>query len=594
MILNFYFKGFYICRLSSCLFAIFFVFLGKIGYGQSIIGTVKSSNGIPLEYVTVKVLKDSSILRSTITDNNGRYTFSNFSLKGNFLIQLSLVGFKKYDTIVNITGFNKLSHVLINETTNLKEVTVSSQKQTFERKIDRLVFNVQNSMASMRGDAYDVLSVTPMISTQSESLSIIGKGSVGLMVNDRLIKLSGDDLVSYLKSIPSNTIESIEVITNPPAKYSAEGNSGLINIKLKKVRNDYWSASIRTIYTQTTYSTGNIGVNFDYQKKKFSLSSSSSFTDGSKLATERPSVFYNDEKWIGESKRRDYTKFYNGRVLAEYKVSDKLIFGTQAFYTHSTPNSRDNSLTGVTTYATNKLDSTLIGSGNSINNVKTLALNVNSTYYLDKNGGKIIVDLDRFSSDRSNDRIFTSSAFNNQNVLIPGTDWFSQNINNNTFSNLSANLEIQHSWDGINLNYGGNYLRSKNVNSLDANANFNNNSLFNFDDNFNFIEKTASFFLSGSKKISKKIEGQIGFRAENTNNQGISNTLNTDYKYHYLKVFPTLYISYRVNDSNVYAFSYGERIDRPSYLSLNPFKRYINQNYYSVGIKYSPLLGQRC
>lgn len=570
-------------RFDYWLFFLSFIMLPTYNFGQKITGTVQSKNGTRLEFVTVKIFSDSTLLGTTVTNRDGVYSVTRPFNKNAFKVRLSLVGYKTKDTTINTEIDLKLFHILELETTSLKEVTVLSEKPLFERKIDRLVFNVQNSMAAVRGDAFDVLSITPLVNTQNEALSIIGKGSVGLMVNDRLIKLSGDDLISYIKSIPSNTIESIEIITNPPAKYSAEGNSGLINIKLKKVVSDYWSASIRTIYTQTTYSTGNVGANFDYQKKKISVSTSTSFTDGSHLASEKPSVFYNDESWIGESKRRDFTQSYNGRVLAEYKANDKLIIGAQAFYTHSSPNSQDNSYTAVRPYFSNQVDSVLVGSGNSKNNGHTLSLNVNSTYSINKKGGKLVLDLDHYSSDKINDRLFNSMAFDAQSSLIRGTDWFSQNISNNSFQNSSANLDVQQSVKGINLNYGANYLRSKNINYLNAQAIFDSHTLFLFDDNYNFIEKTASAYLSGNKKISKKIEAQIGMRVENTNNLGVSNTLSKDYRYNYLKLFPTLYTIYRLNDSNVYTFSYGKRIDRPSYLSLNPFRRYINQNYYSVG-----------
>ena len=193
----------------------------------------------------------------------------------------------------------------------------------------------------------DVLKLTPLVMEENGALGIIGKGSVAVMVNDKMLRISGEDLAAYLKSIPSNTIESIEVITVPPSKYSAEGNSGILNIKLKKVIHDYWSASIRSVYTQSTYPTENLGVGFNYQKKKLSISSNASMNDGSSASIERPLILYTTQNWKSESNRRSYSKLYNARLQADYKMSDKLTIGTQAFYNNSRPHATDQSSTSI-------------------------------------------------------------------------------------------------------------------------------------------------------------------------------------------------------------------------------------------------------
>src|SRR5699024_7367990 len=108
---------------------------------------------------------------------------------------------------------------------------------------DRLVFNVGQSVAATGGNAMDALKVTPRIRVQNGEITMIGKGSLMVMINDRLVKLSGKALASYLKSLNVENIERIEVINNPPAKYSAEGNSGILNIVTKKSVADAWNAT---------------------------------------------------------------------------------------------------------------------------------------------------------------------------------------------------------------------------------------------------------------------------------------------------------------------------------------------------------------
>jgi len=141
-----------------------------------------------------------------------------------------------------------LGIIKIKTSGTLQTVTVTAQRPLIERKIDRLVFNVENSVAATGGDALDALKVTPGIQVQNNQIGMIGKSGLAVMINDRILNLSGDDLINYLKSIKSDDIQSIEVITTPPAKYDAEGNSGIINIKLKKAAPNSWSASISGAY----------------------------------------------------------------------------------------------------------------------------------------------------------------------------------------------------------------------------------------------------------------------------------------------------------------------------------------------------------
>jgi hypothetical protein len=151
----------------------------------------------------------------------------------------------------------------------IQEVEIQAKKKLVERKIDRLVFNVENSISAIGGDALDALKITPGLRVHNDKISMIGKSGMSVMVDDKLIQLSGEDLINYLKTISSDNIKSIEVITTPPAKYDAEGNSGIVNIKLKKTKPNQWSASFKSSYIQSTYPKGSVGGNFNYKKNKF-------------------------------------------------------------------------------------------------------------------------------------------------------------------------------------------------------------------------------------------------------------------------------------------------------------------------------------
>ncbi|MEN5057835.1 outer membrane beta-barrel family protein [Sphingobacterium kitahiroshimense] len=555
-------------------------------FAQSIEGRITSTDNKELEFVTVKLIRDTTILRYVSSDQNGRFTFNNLTDKSTYRLRLQHTGFDDIDTIVIAGAFKKMIFKMRGKVNTLKEVVVNANKPFIERKVDRLVFNVQNSMASVSGDAMDVLKVTPLVMVENEALNIIGKGSVTVMVNDKILRISGDDLTSYLRSIPSGSIESIEVITVPPSKYSAAGNAGILNIKLKKMVNDFWSASIRSIYTQTTHPTINLGAGFNYKKNRFSLYSSLNMTEGSVLFTEKPHISYSAQDWKTISKKRSFTQLYNGRVQAEYKISEKLSVGAQAYLNNSRPHSNDQTLTNIT-QRTGLLDSIIKGDGYQNSKTKSLGLNFNSTYSLGKNGQEIVLDLDHYRSKFDNFRNFNSETFNPNGSSIKNQEWYSANIGENAFTNTSLNIDVEQKIKMFDINYGVNFSNSRNRNELESFATARKtDTIFNYSDEFEFKENIGSIFFSIASSISKNIDFKAGLRLENTNTEGVSNTLVTKYENNYLKLFPTLYTSYKINDKNVFSIGYGRRIDRPAFMAMNPFSRYISKYYYTVGNPY--------
>lgn len=554
---------------------------------QSIQGRIVTPENSPLEYVTVKLFRDSALLQYTLSDQNGVFAFRDLPANTTYRLQCSFTGFESVDTTLGAGSAGELVITMRHSVTELKQVEINSRKPLIERKVDRLVFNVNNSMASLSGDALDVLKVTPMVMAENGALGIIGKGSVSVMVNDKMLRISGEDLAAYLRSIPSGNIESIEVITMPPSKYSAEGNSGILNIKLKKVVNDYWSASIRSVYTQATYATGNLGLGFNYQKRKLSLSTNASMTEGSSASIERPRILYATQNWESKSNRRNYTKLYNARLQADYTMSDKLTIGAQAFYNNSRPHANDQTSTRIEGKTSGHIDSSLIGSGHQHAETENLALNLNSTYSLGKDGQRIVVDLDYYRSHNNNFRDFNSGTYGPDELPMSGREWFSRNIGDNQFRNTSLNIDVEHKIQQFEVNYGVSYSSSHNRNELSAAAvAAKTDTLFDYKDSFEFTENTGAVFVSVSRALGEKFELKGGLRMENTHTKGISNTLESTYKNDYLKLFPTFYSSYRLNDQHIFSIGYGRRIDRPAYLSLNPFERYITQYYYAVGNPY--------
>ncbi len=244
--------------LSLTILAAFLCMVGPgIALGQTgVSGTVTDEEGSPLPSATVLLLNptDSSLVRGGITDENGWYHLQNIE-PGTYILSVSMVGFRRHHT----EEFALKEETLQQERIQLREsveqlgtVSVTARKPLFEQKIDRLVVNVQRNITSSGNSALEVLEKSPgiLINRQSNSISMNGKTGVRVMINDKVVRLPIDAVVQMLDGMSAANIEQIELITTPPAKYEAEGDAGLINIKMKK-------------YGELGYN-GNIGGNLGY------------------------------------------------------------------------------------------------------------------------------------------------------------------------------------------------------------------------------------------------------------------------------------------------------------------------------------------
>ena len=209
----------------------------------TVTGQVKDNAGKGLQSVSVSLLqaKDSSLIKADVTDGNGQFEVVS-SRTGRFLLSFSSVGFEKkfsdqFDLQAGQT-YQAGSATLQVAIKKLQDVTVTSRKPMIEIKADKTIFNVENSINATGSDAFELLQKSPGIQVDNnDNISMKGKTGVKIYVDGKMTQLDTKDLAAYLKSINSNDVEAIEMISNPSAKYDASGNAGIINIRLKKNKN---------------------------------------------------------------------------------------------------------------------------------------------------------------------------------------------------------------------------------------------------------------------------------------------------------------------------------------------------------------------
>lgn len=566
------------------IFILIILFQNQVFSQIKISGEIKDEKNNPIEFIEIQLQnKDSIIFKSELTNDKGKFIIE--TEKGEYTLLIRQLGVIYHKQKVNATQDTYIGIIKIIEKQQLlQEVVITSKKKLIERKVDRLIFNVENSISASGGDALDALKIAPRVKVKNDNISIIGKSSMAIMIDDKLMLLTGDDLINFLKSIPSDNIKSIEIITTPPAKYDAEGNSGIININLKKAKNNNWSLALRETFKQAKYASNTFGSNFSYQKNKVRFLFDLSKQDNNNIYTNSIKYIYPNEKWENEIYNKTNSKNYSSLINFDYLIKKNTNVSLQYLGNFNKPlTSEDNS----TKIYDNSLIETnqLISKGTNNKKIENQSISFNLITRLDTIGKTFSFDVDYFRYNSNRKNIFKTEKMNFISSQI--LNELINNYNNQNIENFSTKFDFEIPNNFLNLSFGSkisftktkNYLEGIFYNIISGEQQLN----FNQFDNFIYKENIQSFYLSSNKKLNDKWEMQAGLRVEFTQNKSISSSINDETKTEYYKIFPTLYITYQANENNNFSLNYARRINRPSYSNLNPAKWYLNSNSYEEG-----------
>ncbi|WHT38010.1 carboxypeptidase-like regulatory domain-containing protein [Myroides sp. mNGS23_01] len=293
-------------------------------------GKVVDAKQEELAFVTV-LLKDEEgrVVTSFYTDDKGEYQVDS---KENFsVIEFQYVGFQS-QAFPLTEGLPAIVH-LVEDNALLEEVVITAKRPTIKREIDRLVFNVQDTPLATT-NAWDIVKQTPGVNAIGDNLSIRGSQSILVTINDKKVMLSGDQLKSLLEGTDGTQVEAIEVITNPPAKYEAQGNA-VLNIKLKKNNLFGYKGSIGERFKQTTYAYNTLSTQHTYTGEKINVSGSYSFGNGTGVRYNEDNVFYeNGERWSSVMTRKNNIKgqhSFQAEMDIKVDTTLTLIFGGNGY-----------------------------------------------------------------------------------------------------------------------------------------------------------------------------------------------------------------------------------------------------------------------
>ncbi|MEE1946383.1 TonB-dependent receptor [Pedobacter sp. KR3-3] len=541
---------------------------------------VANSNQQGLDYATATLLRlpDSATVGVQYSNAQGIYEFKEVK-PGNYLIMAYYLGYEKAKSdVFSIASADlELSTLrLISNARTLKEVTVKGNKPLIERKIDRMVFNLENSIAAKGTDLTQALALTPMLRVEESGISIVGKGGVAVMINERMVQLRGSDLMNYLKSLRSDDIEKIEVITTPPAKYEAQGNSGLINIVVKSNPNLGWSGNFSPSFMQSTYSSFANNLNVNYQTPK--LASSVKLRQYHRLShIDEQTDNIGVNSILSSDPRKSISNGIGANLSLDYKAGKRASLGL--IYDVGKTSS-DMNIDNATVYQTHGVtDSVLrtVSHNENPNLNQTLSL-----YYdqkLDSLGKKLSTSFNFFGAQPETTNNFqTTSDQTGQTNRV-------RNFNGIKYNVWSAQADLVWPYQWALVETG---LKFANFDQ-DAETAYSNfvQDAFRPDplrsNLFEYNEKNMAGYISLQKELHKKWEAKAGLRYEYTLIDGYSPTINSRSKSEYGKLFPTVYLSYKPNTKSTFSINYSKRINRPNLRAINPAKWYSNANTYFTG-----------
>lgn len=566
-----------------------------------IYGVVKDGSNQNIEFATVALYtaKDSTLLKTVFTEQNGQFNLSGLDF-GKYKLRISSMGYSIYKSIelelnTTKTEINLGEIKLLGTANNLKEINVSGKKAFVEQKIDRTVVNVDALISNAGTTALDVLSKSPGVNVdQNGAISLKGKNGVNIFIDDKPTYLSGADLENYLRSLPSSALDQIELMTNPPAKYDAAGNAGVINIKTKKNKIAGFNGGVNLSLNQGKLSRSNNSFNLNYRKNKinifgnFSYNLNNSFTDLDlnrtyKNADQSPKYYFNQNSYF-----RRHGNTFNAKAGLDFYQSEKTTWGF-VFTGMNRISSQVNNNTSNLLNAVKQPDSIIKAENIDQINYKNAGFNLNFRHKFGKEAGDLTFDLDYLTYRNQTDQTYFNYSYF-PNMTLKSQDLLSGDLPSDIDIYTAKTDYAKPLGKGWKLEAGLKSSYTKTNNGANYLYTANNKTVVDYDKTNQFVykENINAAYLNLNME-GKKFSVQAGLRFETTVSDGhqLGNLMKPDSSFRrtYNNLFPTIYLSYKLDtaSNNQLGLNYGRRIDRPYYQDLNPFYSPLDKFTYYVG-----------
>lgn len=555
-------------------------------------GKIIDSSSAPIAFANVVVLQsaDSSIQKVAVTDENGQFDLE-FSKEGTFFLQVALMGYTPYSSplfeLADNTSKNFNSITLQTSNTLLGEVEVVSTRPLVEVKADKTIFNVDGTTNSTGLNAFELLRRAPGVMVDNnDNVLLKGRSGILIYIDGKRTPLDANGLTDLLKSMQSTSIDRIEIITNPSAKYEAAGNAGIINIVLKKNQNFGTNGNLTLGYATQLYSKYNSNLQLNRRTAKWNNFINYGYNEGNDWSFMNSLRRLNGVQFDQKTSIRSENATHQFKAGTDYFINDNSTVGAIVSGNISQTGMVSDSQTDIRTIGLTPLDSTLIAS--TINDGVRNNINLNVNYHFtDSTKKDLTIDLDYGLFAIETDG-YQPNTYRYGNELLSSTN---KNYSNNNSTEISiASLKADYEQPALTgtLSGGIRLALVTTTNSLDFFRTVNNENLIDSarTNDFTYNEMINAAYLNYNKQI-KKIGVQFGVRAEQTISDGqlSSFTSQNDARVerNYINLFPSAALTYSANEKNTFNLTYSRRIDRPSYQDLNPFEFRLDELSYQRG-----------
>jgi hypothetical protein len=568
-------------------------------HAQKVItGIVTDETGAGLEFAAVqlKSLPDSVVIAQAWSEQNGAWSVSMPSA-GAYLIEVELLGYQTFWTEVKGIETAPLAIHLQAETKVLTGVTITANTALITKKADRTIVNIDAMLGVEGQSAVEVLERSPGVLVETDgTIKLKGRAGVQIFIDEKPTYLSGDELTNYLRSLPAGTLKSIEIIPNPPAKYEAAGNAGIINIITKKERSLGYTGNVQLAGYQGRYTRSNTNGSLNFNSKRFGVFTNFGYRTVTGFHDLTIYRYYKNPDGTAASSfvQNSYLKWAfgtpSGRISFDYYLTPRTTMGATIRGVYNPQEHITTSQSRIGTGQTDILTNTVQAENRSKRNFTNGTYHLNFRHQFPREGWSLNADADMATYHTTNDLTTSNLVY-----LADGSTLLS---NDGLLGKVPSDLKIyafksdfsRPLQAGTKLDMGIKSAFTRTDNLADyltrtPDTTFRNNDLTN---QFLYDEWINAAYLNVSQSI-ENWEIQLGFRLEKTDLTG--NQLGNEiipaqtFKRDYLSLFPTLFLSYKADtlDHHLWSFNYGRRIDRPFFQDLNPFISPLDKFTYYTG-----------
>ena len=552
------------------------------------------NDNLPIEFATVSIYRasDSTLVTGSVCNEKGTFVVDNLPYD-DYYLKVDFIGYNSER--VNGIHLNQKKIIiptvqLTESSLILSEFRVAEEKSTLETRIDKKVFNADKSLVSKGGTGLDMLRDVPSVEVdESDNIKLRGDVNVTVLIDGRPSPIPVSQL---LKQIPASTIDRVEIITNPSAKYDSEGMAGILNIILKKNKLKGFNGNLSTSFAQGTTLGNNSSLGLNYRVKKINIHANISSGIGrfDYWGLRDRNVILNDtfsSRLYAEDKAQRKTRAYSVKSGVDYFINDNnMVYVTGSYSANKTYGSEFFDYSNFDQWG--NITSTSHRTNEKKSPSLTYGINGGWQKSFKKKGVSLDLDIDYGTNklkatDKAETHYYDPSS---TELGLPSY----QNINQNNdrsilLSKLDFTLPIN---DSVNLELGTHYT-SRNFGSEFSSESVIGNGAFQPDtalnNNFNYLQDVVALYMTYGKRFNK-IGIKLGLRGEQTFTTSELISTPETYSNNYFQLFPSAHFSFKKDASTEFMLSYSKRINRPKMQLLNPFPSYIDPFTLQAGNPY--------